>query len=339
MFKQTPPAVTGVTHTDFRPVPGSGHRPRILRPTFAAVMAFIALATVLRLTGNVGTTAVPVVAVEPRVNAVDAASDSDEGDSDEGDLDEGESGVEGDSDGEGDTDGAPEAEEEPPATFSVRGDRLTTIDATASERRHALAIWNRFVAITPARSRALLTEFQFNPTEKGGAFVARISETPEAWVLNVAAGNDTEDLDELLVHELGHLVTLHRGEVLPATAGPCRTVTVYEGCAAPKRLLAEFARRFWSAGEIAEANQIAENVQDGSEEDAGRIYRRNPGAFVSDYAATSPVEDLAETFAVFVLESPPTGTTMADRKVQMLAAYPDMVALRAEILGLLDAAA
>jgi hypothetical protein len=53
--------------------------------------------------------------------------------------------------------------------------------------------------------------------------------------------------------------------------------------------------------------------------------------FVTDYAATNPAEDLAETFTIFVTEDRPTGDTIADQKVQLLWADADLVELRAQI--------
>ena len=48
------------------------------------------------------------------------------------------------------------------------------------------------------------------------------------------------------------------------------------------------------------------------------FYVRNQDAFVSDYAATNPAEDIAETFRVFVMEEKPTGNKIRDKKVRFL---------------------
>ena len=42
------------------------------------------------------------------------------------------------------------------------------------------------------------------------------------------------------------------------------------------------------------------------------FWRQNQDSFVTDYAATNPGEDLAETFTVFVLSPRPTGDRIAD---------------------------
>jgi len=61
------------------------------------------------------------------------------------------------------------------------------------------------------------------------------------------------------------------------------------------------------------------------------FYERYQDRFVTEYAATNPGEDLAETFAVFVLNERPTGSTIADQKLNLLWADPEMVSLRDEI--------
>ena len=60
-------------------------------------------------------------------------------------------------------------------------------------------------------------------------------------------------------------------------------------------------------------------------------YSQNPDAFVSEYAASNAVEDLAETFATFVLTEGPTGMSEKNQKIQFLYESPSMVAERTRI--------
>jgi len=46
-----------------------------------------------------------------------------------------------------------------------------------------------------------------------------------------------------------------------------------------------------------------------------QFYVDHEDEFVSDYAATNPGEDIAESFATFVLKPAPSGDTLADQKV------------------------
>ncbi|MBK9051223.1 MAG: hypothetical protein IPL78_09985 [Chloroflexi bacterium] len=48
---------------------------------------------------------------------------------------------------------------------------------------------------------------------------------------------------------------------------------------------------------------------------------------MTDYAATNPAEDIAETFMAFVLEPKPNGDTIAEEKVLFFYQYPELVAI------------
>ena len=60
-------------------------------------------------------------------------------------------------------------------------------------------------------------------------------------------------------------------------------------------------------------------------------YDANPTHYVSRYGANYFHEDIADTFAVFVLGGQPQGDTVAEEKLRFFWADPDMVSLRAAI--------
>ena len=60
-------------------------------------------------------------------------------------------------------------------------------------------------------------------------------------------------------------------------------------------------------------------------------YEANPTHYVSRYGANYFHEDIADTFAVFVLGGQPQGSTVAEEKLRFFWADPDMAALRAAI--------
>jgi len=53
--------------------------------------------------------------------------------------------------------------------------------------------------------------------------------------------------------------------------------------------------------------------------------------FVSEYATTNAVEDLVESFVMFVQHDKPEGSTVKDRKVQFFYEYPSLVTLRSKL--------
>jgi hypothetical protein len=53
---------------------------------------------------------------------------------------------------------------------------------------------------------------------------------------------------------------------------------------------------------------------------------------VDDYAVTDPSEDIAETWAFFVLSPKPQGGTVSDQKLLFFYQYPELVQVRGQIL-------
>ena len=91
---------------------------------------------------------------------------------------------------------------------------------------------------------------------------------------------------------------------------------------------AEFVARFWPP-ELIDELFLAEADADWEAWDA--FSQRHADRFVTDYAASNPAEDLAETFTAFVLDPRPTGATIADEKLRFLWNDPGMVELRSRI--------
>ncbi len=213
---------------------------------------------------------------------------------------------------------------------AVDGDTLETSSVSPEVARQSQEIWDRFVQLIPADQRQMLTGFELNPAEASGAYVYPNDADPSTWTMGVSLGLD-EDLDFVLIHEFGHLLTLQAEEVPPAPdADPdaCPTYFTGEGCALSGTTMAEFVQRFWPQSQLDELNRL-QDAEDYNGLEA--FYEDNQTDFVTDYATTNPAEDLAETFTVFVLNDRPTGDTIADQKVNLLWEDGDMVALREQI--------
>lgn len=255
-------------------------------------------------------------------------------DDDDIDIDidiDGDSGLDGDSDdaNDGDSDGdAPEGEEDPLATLAVDGDRIDTSNLSPEVARQAEAIWQRFAELIPADQRQMVANFELMPTGYDGAHVYPTDEDPSRWTIGVGADLG-DDLDYVLVHEFGHLLTLQAKEVPPSEDnGSCTTYHTGEGCALKGSTFAKFVSAFWPE-EM--RNKVLDLYEAEDYDGLDAFYEENKDSFVTDYAASNPAEDLAETFAIFVTEDRPTGDTIADQKVELLWSDPDMVALRTQI--------
>jgi len=228
---------------------------------------------------------------------------------------------------------SPYADEVSPlASFEVRGDEIVADGHSEDEMARAQTIWGRFVALIPAEHRGMVSGFELMGEDYEGAHVYPDDRDPTRWVLGVSEGLGA-DLDVTFVHEFGHLLTLNAREVPPnPNETRCRTFFTGEGCASPHSIVARFVDRFWTPELLDESDRIY-GIEDEEEywNAMDDFLARHDGEFVTEYAATNPGEDLAETFAEFILEERPDGELVKDRKVRFLWDDPALVELRAQI--------
>ncbi|MEQ1737923.1 MAG: hypothetical protein ABL886_16140, partial [Rhodoglobus sp.] len=102
--------------------------------------------------------------------------------------------------------------------------------------------------------------------------------------------------------------------------------------------LAAFRDAFWSG-----YGDSAPTADNSDADVAWEFYLEHEDDFVSDYAATNVVEDLAESFMTWVIEDAPSGTSTIAAKLAFFDDYPGFVAVRERIrsefsadLGLLN---
>ena len=256
---------------------------------------------------------------------------------------------------------AAEMEEHTLITYRISGNQIVEPDRAAvtddlldlqDDADTHQKIWVYFSQLVPPEQRTYLSRYVIftDGPEEVLAFVTPDTDDPTQWRLGVdiADSSNPEDLTFTLVHEFGHLLTLNDRQV-PAdralalepdnealyeeTMAACPVYFPGEGCSEPDSYINAFFQRFWA--DSYETWQATTQLEDEVErEDATEaFYLSRRDAFVSDYAATSPEEDIAETFATFVLRPKPTGDRVADQKVRFLYDYPELVKLRAEMSG------
>jgi len=127
---------------------------------------------------------------------------------------------------------------------------------------------------------------------------------------------DRQVFDEVIAHEIGHVISLNESQ--RASDSQPAGYTDQDGPFTLSAYLSRFYARFWRG-------QDAQGTSGDSADPASARYDENPDAFVTEYAATDPSEDFAESFAYFVLDPAPTGTTVKDRKIQFFYHFPDLV--------------
>ena len=213
------------------------------------------------------------------------------------------------------------------------------------------AIWKYFVSIIPPAEREFVVEFSIFTDGTGNhlAAVSPVFSDPEQWHLRVDILDAANyyDLTYTLLHEQGHLLTLNSKQVPPSKAifefpenetvlkqemAACPQYFTGQGCSEPASYLNQFFDRFWPY--IFEEWEQIELERDKDERDAllEDFYRLHKDQFVSDYAPTSPMEDIAESWAFFVLSPKPEISSIASEKILFFYEYPELVELRTQIL-------
>jgi hypothetical protein len=245
--------------------------------------------------------------------------------------------------------------------YTVNGGQITdpnfeTIPVDLKDEQEDLAtqqqIWSYFAALIPEPNRQMVAYYSVLTDGKANlmAAVSQTKSDPTQWVLEVDITDSTDyaNLTFTMVHEFGHLLTLNADQVPPNLAvfnnpddkdiyirevATCPNYFPGEGCSTSNSYINQFYQRFWS-DIYAEWSQI-DQIEDERDyyEKMIQFYAQYEDRFVSEYATTNPGEDIAESWAYFVLAPKPSGTTIADQKVLFFYEHPELVELRAQILS------
>jgi hypothetical protein len=93
-------------------------------------------------------------------------------------------------------------------------------------------------------------------------------------------------------------------------SGACPNYEVSEGCTKATACLNNFVKKFWG-------NNTTANFTEST--------------FVSEYASTDAVEDIAESFAFYVLGSNHSDATVKNQKMNFFNTYPELVKIREDM--------
>lgn len=216
----------------------------------------------------------------------------------------------------------PEEDEEPPtlARYEIGADGgLTPVEGDKEEYR---ALWDQVRTLLPDGSLDAFYHFTVftDGPENILAYVVPSDEEGVQWELAVDA-QDTDDpveLAETVFHEYAHYLTLNNKQVTYGGAPRYDCYGEADLVSLPDSYLNTFYQRFWK-------DYLDDRLAD---PDSDRFYLRHEDDFITSYAATSPSEDIAESFSYFVLYDKPDGTSVWEQKQSFFYAYPELVAFR-----------
>ena len=189
------------------------------------------------------------------------------------------------------------------------------------------SVWSDFVRVATRDFAAeIIVEYATGDAPDSDTLASVYPVTDEYWALsvNLATSNDRPELIATLIHEYAHLLTLDASQVDPSV-GTCVTLELDEGCADPDSTIEAFNKRFWAT-----YGSDAPDAGNSDSDVAWEFYLEHEDDFVSDYAATNVVEDVAESFTTFVVEpaSAQDGDTVISQKLAFFAGYPEYEAIR-----------
>lgn len=213
-------------------------------------------------------------------------------------------------------------------------------------------IWGLFTRLIPLEQRDFLSAFSIVTDGNGNilAAVGQSSNNPEEWVLEVDildSGNEYV-LTFTLLHEFAHLLTLNSTQVPPSIdifdnpnndtiyqteLAACPQYFPGEGCSNVDSYINQFFDRFWLDLYDEWQKIDSEPDEDTYYDLLDDFYNTYEDQFISDYAPTSPAEDIAESFAYFVLSPKPEPTSIVSEKMLFFYEYPELVQLRGQILN------
>ncbi|MCM1991657.1 hypothetical protein [Oceanirhabdus seepicola] len=198
-------------------------------------------------------------------------------------------------------------------------------------------IWQRVKRLVPKSYINRIANFNINSDGKDGtlAYVYGVDEKGEKWAMAIDKKDafkedgklDNVDLNHSIIHEFAHILTLNNSQMKKERDEKSKTFTIYEGTTKEKSYLNRYYNKFWK-----NINSEWEKAQE-SEDAMMNFYDKYKNDFVSDYAITNPVEDIAESFTEFVIQDKPKGNSVKEQKMLFFYKFKEMTKLRNEIRG------
>jgi hypothetical protein len=167
--------------------------------------------------------------------------------------------------------------------------------------QYAVDLIDGFVVFVPTVDRAARGEVV-------GIVVPHGSVT--AWTLALAPHPLSDDeLAHTMIHELGHLLTLNESQWdVTATQTSCDDLPPPDGCLTEDAILSDYVAKAWNAKTYRSYLALWGGSKPPSTAAQDSWYRKHRSEFYDSYAATSPVEDFAESFAAWCLKEPMSST-------------------------------
>lgn len=183
-------------------------------------------------------------------------------------------------------------------------------------------LWNQVRAMLPEGSLDAFDRFTVftDGAEEILAYVVPTDDAGARWELAVDPedAGDGASFAETVMHEYCHYLTLNNGQVDYGGQPTYGCYAESDLAARPNSYLNVFYQTFWT-------DYLDDRLAD---PETYGFYLRHSDDFLTSYAATSPSEDIAESFAYFVLYDQAKEEGLQAQKQNFFYAYPELVTFR-----------
>ena len=216
--------------------------------------------------------------------------------------------------------------------YQISGEGSVDSIADSSHRTYLQRVYEIF----PSKYDAKLAEFLIfeDPNQGFDAFVETLPPTHSKWAYAVNSDVidevDTEYTTELIVHELAHVLSYDEILGVPSSAiAECRAYFKKNGCPKDNSYIIAFADAFWTTADLNRTTRFL--TQSKPSEAAYDYYDFHADQYVSGYAALSPEEDFAESFAAYVTDSEVKRNTLSSQKTWWFDQFVELREVKASI--------
>ena len=141
-----------------------------------------------------------------------------------------------------------------------------------------------------------------------------------------------------IIHEFGHLLTLNPEQIEVTSVvyqDDSKGYLTIAGNA--NSYLSKFVLEFWQGSLLLKWDEIQKHKNKSKRRHLiYQLYLDNKDQFLTDYATQSPEEDIAESWAFFVLSEKPAEEKIKHKKVLFFYEFPELIQYRQEIRNNLE---
>jgi len=202
-------------------------------------------------------------------------------------------------------------------------------------------LWNRVNEILPKSSNKFIKEFvifsdgEFNVD----ASMSPISGDNKTFKVYVDITDSFDENNKIkgksltynIIHEYGHVLTLNHTQFLKKKNKRSKTLTIGEGTLNENSYLNQFYNKYWKEYYKEAQATIKMNDEDEKYEIQTKFFEKHSDEFVTQYAASELIEDIAESFAYFVMNDKPKDDSIKNNKILFFYNYEEMIQIRDEI--------